>query len=258
MRALDAAQLLGIWEQGLELSSPRRALALLEAALPEADANQLAALPVGRRDDLLLQLREHLFGSELTLLAACPACGAQLESTLQHADLCVADLPVADLRSDDLRIADFRIDVAPAQSARALRIDSDGIVFHAPTCADLIDLPSDLRQACLALLSRCVDSAPDAADIGTWSAANIEMITAAMAAADPQAHRDVGMVCAACNHHWESTFDIVSFLWCEIEAWAQRTLREVHMLARAYAWREQEILALSPTRRQLYLELSQP
>ncbi|HEY8011951.1 MAG TPA: hypothetical protein VIE67_13240 [Rudaea sp.] len=238
MRALGAAQLLGIWEQGLELSSPRRALVLLAAACPETDWGELAALPVGRRDDLLLQLREHLFGAELTLVAACPACSEQLESTL--------------------RLADLRVDAPGLPGAHMLSIGARDIVFHAPTAGDLIDLPQDPAQASMALLARCVDDLPATAGIALWSADDMETIGAAMAAADPQARTDIGLVCAACNHRWESVFDIASFLWCEIEAWAQRTLHEIHALARAYAWREQDILALSPTRRQLYLELSQP
>lgn len=238
MRFLDAARLLGIWERGLELSSPRRALALLEAAFPDKGADGLAALPVGRRDDLLLQVHEHLFGSELTLLAACPVCGEELESVV--------------------RIGDLRVEAGADESVQMLSVGNDGIVFHAPTAGDLIDLPHDPDQACHALLVRCVDSAPEGTDLESWSTANTETIAAAMATADPQARRDIGLACAACDHRWVSAFDIASFLWREIEAWAQRTVREVHALARAYAWREQDILALSPTRRQMYLELSQP
>ena len=47
----------------------------------------------------------------------------------------------------------------------------------------------------------------------------------------------------------------MSFLWTEIEAWAWRMLSDVHTLARAYGWGERDILALSPTRRQFYLEM---
>ncbi len=50
-------------------------------------------------------------------------------------------------------------------------------------------------------------------------------------------------------------FDIVSFLWNELNAWAIRTLREVHILASAYGWSETDILAMSPWRRQFYLEV---
>ena len=76
-----------------------------------------------------------------------------------------------------------------------------------------------------------------------------------MAEADPQADIQLALSCPACGHQWLSTFDIVSFFWSEINAWAYRILREVHILASAYGWREADILAMSPYRRQLYLEM---
>ena len=53
---------------------------------------------------------------------------------------------------------------------------------------------------------------------------------------------------------WQLTLDIVSFLWSEISSLAKRHLREVHTLAWAYGWSEADILAMSPARRQFYLE----
>jgi len=50
-------------------------------------------------------------------------------------------------------------------------------------------------------------------------------------------------------------FDIARYLWSEVHAWALRFLREVDLIARTYHWREEDILALTPTRRQAYLEL---
>jgi predicted DNA-binding transcriptional regulator AlpA len=76
-----------------------------------------------------------------------------------------------------------------------------------------------------------------------------------MAAADPLADIRLGLICPACGHAWQVLFDIVTFFWSEIDAWARRTLREVHALARAYGWREAEILALTARRRQHYLEI---
>ena len=38
-------------------------------------------------------------------------------------------------------------------------------------------------------------------------------------------------------------------------AWAVRLLGEVHELASAYGWREHDVLALSPWRRQAYLQM---
>ena len=67
---------------------------------------------------------------------------------------------------------------------------------------------------------------------------------------------ELALECPDCSQRWLAAFDIATFLWHEIDVWARRTLREVHALARAYAWREPDVLALSPTRRQIYLELS--
>jgi hypothetical protein len=51
--------------------------------------------------------------------------------------------------------------------------------------------------------------------------------------------------------------DIERFLWAKINAVARRLLHEVHILAQVYHWSEAEILALTPTRRQFYLEMAQ-
>ena len=44
-----------------------------------------------------------------------------------------------------------------------------------------------------------------------------------------------------------------AYLWDEIDARARRLLDEVHALARTYCWSEEQILALSETRRRAYL-----
>ena len=43
--------------------------------------------------------------------------------------------------------------------------------------------------------------------------------------------------------------------WAELDAWARRLLLDVHTLARAYGWSERDILQLTETRRQFYLNL---
>jgi hypothetical protein len=76
-----------------------------------------------------------------------------------------------------------------------------------------------------------------------------------MAEADPLADIQIAISCPACAQGWRAAFDILTFLWSEIEAWAWRMLSDVHTLASAYGWCERDILALSPTRRQFYLEM---
>ena len=80
-------------------------------------------------------------------------------------------------------------------------------------------------------------------------------IALAMAQADPQADLQLALRCPDCGHEWQPPFDIARFLWQELHGWALHLLREVDTLAQAYHWAEADILAMSPRRRQAYLEL---
>ncbi len=87
------------------------------------------------------------------------------------------------------------------------------------------------------------------------SAETIETLSRAMLEADPQAEITLRLTCPACAHEWDLLFDIAEFFWREISAQAQRLLREIDALARAYGWSEREILSLPAQRRQTYLEM---
>src|SRR4029077_7426777 len=76
-----------------------------------------------------------------------------------------------------------------------------------------------------------------------------------MAERDAQGDVKLALTCPLCSHRWDAQLDITSFVWSEIHAWAVRLLRDVHVLASAYGWREADVLAMSPWRRQAYLEL---
>jgi hypothetical protein len=69
-------------------------------------------------------------------------------------------------------------------------------------------------------------------------------------------HVAVDLTCPSCQEPWEVTLDIVTYLWDEIAAEARRLIYEVDVLARAYGWREADVLAMTPQRRQAYLELA--
>jgi hypothetical protein len=61
--------------------------------------------------------------------------------------------------------------------------------------------------------------------------------------------------CAACGEAWTEPLDVVSFFVAELDVVARNLLAEVHLLARAYGWREADALALPARRRAAYLEL---
>jgi hypothetical protein len=240
MAPVTTAELLIAWEHGLSQSATRRLLTLLATVHPQQSEEQLLKLSIGQRDGLALEMREALFGSQLTSLAACPLCAERLELTLDVAD----------------------IKVAPNGSvADALELKQEGfeLGFRLPDSRDLmfIEAASSVDDARKVLFARCLLSASRDGQICAVDKLPEEIldkVEAAMSEADPQAEVRLDLSCPACQHNWLATFDIASFLWSEINVWAQRVLSEVHLLAQAYSWREADILAMSPIRRRLYLE----
>lgn len=249
MHALSAAQLLGVWERAGARPHAERALSLLAPACPELSPEELARLSVGRRDSLLLTLRERTFGPRLSCRARCERCGEPLELGFEVSDIrAVQDsAEVADaltLSLDDYEVT-FRLPDSLDISAVAAEVEEGGEDF------------ADARQS---LLARCVLRVFKGGEESPGGPVVLpvrvrEAVAARMAEADPQSDIRLALSCPACEHRWSVAFDIVSYFWSEITAWAGRTLREVHTLASAYGWREEDILAMSPRRRHAYLEM---
>ena len=242
MRALTAPELLDVWERGLAQSPTQRALSLLAAACSETTPEALANLSIGQRDARLLTLREWTFGSQLPSLVVCPSCGERWELTVNAADLRVAP------------------EVEPIETLR-LSVSGYELRFRLPNSFDLAAIaaaPAEIEDASATLLDRClVEARRDGEEVrGAQLPAEVrEAIVGRMAEADPQAEIRLAITCLACGENWQAPFDIESYFWGEISAWARRVLGEVHVLASAYGWREADILNLSAWRRQYYLNL---
>ncbi|HJV60822.1 MAG TPA: hypothetical protein VJ743_07735 [Albitalea sp.] len=243
MRAPSAEELLRVWEENQRAHPVRRAVQALAAASPERGWAGWAGAPIGERDHALLGLHERLFGGELHTTATCPQCGERIESMF---------------RADDIR----RHDEALPAPATQLRLQAEGfdIDYRLPTSDDLLqiaggraDAPADVQ-----LLRRCVSRAQRSGapvDVAALPEQVVERIADGMAEHDPDADVRIALECPACGTAWQLHFDIVSYFWGELDDWAQRTLADVHALACAYGWRESDVLALSPTRRRIYLDM---
>ncbi|HEY0172918.1 MAG TPA: hypothetical protein VGB98_18005 [Pyrinomonadaceae bacterium] len=241
MRALSSSELLEVWERGRAAAPVGRALLLLEAAAPEAEPDALARMPVGRRDASLLSLRELTFGPRLVSSVNCAGCGERLELAFDASDVRAGPGP----RSGDV----FKSSVGDYE-----------VSFRLPNSLDLLDLTSCAgpSEARLRLFERCVGSVVlggSEVEPKSLPAEVVAGVSERMSQADPQGDVRVSVNCPACGGEWQALFDIVSFFWSEVEASARRTLQEVHLLASAYGWREADVLALSPQRRRLYLEM---
>jgi hypothetical protein len=252
MRTLSASELLNVWERGLAEKPFKRALTLLTAACPETPPEELAKLRIGRRDALLLTLREWTFGPQLICLATCPGCGERLELAYSVVEI-RAGMPAQSSTDQE--------GVTEADGALSVKVEDYEVQFRLPNSLDLAAVArgKDVGETRHLLFMQCL---LEARQTGEKRAAEqlpaniVDAVAERMAVADPQADAQVDLSCPLCSHEWRADFDIVSFFWSEINAWATRILRDVHTLASVYGWREADVLAMSAWRRQCYLEMA--
>ncbi|MDP9343486.1 MAG: phage baseplate protein [Actinomycetota bacterium] len=238
MRPLSPSTLLEVWEREESQTPVRRALSLLAAAEPETPTPRLAELPVGRRDARLLTLREWTFGPRVTAVAECSGCGQVLE----------LEFEIEQVRAGD----------PPVSSPGVVTIGDWTVTFRAPNSLDLeaATQTADVRLGRDQLLRRCIVSIRRGGEeVEELPEDVLETLGQHMAELDAQANVRLDVSCPGCGRHWTPRFDILSYFWTEIRAWAARILAEVHELASAYGWSERTILAMSAERRRRYLEL---
>jgi hypothetical protein len=247
VRGLTADELLDVWERGQQRTPIEQALLMLApCAAIEPDA--LAALRIGRRDELLLHARRQTFGEALAGWAECPECHERLEFITSIGDL--------------LRAASGDARAVPGSAPDHFDAHVGGldVTMRAPNSLDMLALGAcpAVDTARRLLVERCVasvrrgDTALAVSDLGEDLVA---LLAAEASAYDPFAEMLLDMCCPACETRWQALFDSGLFFWQELATQARRLLREVHLLARAYGWRETDILALSARRRQSYIEL---
>lgn len=259
MHTPSAEKLLDVWEIGQAQSSTERALRLLASVYPKQPVEALAGLSIGERDARLFQLRQSLFGSRMINTTRCPACSERLEWESEVADLLVHRLAAPADSPEEKRDPSA---VKGEENILSIMVASYRISFRLPNSSDLLSLSGqgDAVKMREQLLARCLLAATTAdgkpVKLAQLPEAVLQEMIQEMERADPQANLQISLTCPVCGHDWEAAFDIVSFLWTELDNWAQRMLQTVHLLARSYGWREADILAMSPTRRRLYLEMA--
>lgn len=233
MQALRESELLTLWEGGLVRHPIDRALLLCAWARPDLPPSRLPDLPLGVINSSLLLFRETCFGPHISACVDCEHCGERLELALDTGQL------LADSSGDDIP-AEFEV---------------SSLRFRVPCSRDLATITGeqDITVAARKLLEHCCleprGQAPMSL-VGIFAEAE-----AAMESIDPAADINLAITCEHCGHSWLAGFDIGTLLWDEFDVRAHALLAEVHSLASAYGWTEPEILALSPQRRAVYLDM---
>jgi len=233
---IDDAKILGAWERAAGLVRPWRELELL-GAMTETPTDALAGLPLGERNRRFLDLRRRIFGDVVDCEATCPACEARLELSVDAAEVTT---PARTVTLEELRLA----------------ADGWTVVFRLPNSADMAAALGTDDPASV-IIRRCVveSTGPD----GPVAAAELpvgwrERLADRMATLDDGAELGLELTCAACGHSWAASVDPAAVVFDEVATHAARLMGEVDALARAYGWREPDILALGPLRRRQYLE----
>jgi hypothetical protein len=240
MRRLSQSDCLALWESGRTLHPIDQGLLAVQTAFPETRDESVADWPLGRRNRALAELHVASFGRSLRGWTTCGQCAEKLEFEVDGEVL--AAMGAAEVESR----------VALGQSE-----------FRLPTSRDLAHLAAqpEAPDAAMLLLERCrLDG--DRQDLGTEGDAPLDMneqeveeVGSMLALADPLAEILLDFDCPVCGESFQESLDLASFLWAELEAASRLLLLDVHTLASAYGWGEAEILGLSASRREFYLEM---
>jgi hypothetical protein len=229
IRAAPADRLIDAWDAGL-IQHPVDRVLTVAGCYTDLDRPRLAALSIGARDALLLQIRRMVSGDRLPGVCACEACGERNEF-----DLDAAALPAPRPPPDGI--------VSVAFGERTVRA-------RLPNSYDLAVVAgvSDEEEGARTIVRRCV--LDDAAVDDDAMAA----LDRAMEEAEGIAALDIAFSCSACGTANSVPLDIGGFLWIELSERVERVIADVETLAARYGWREADILAMSDRRRSLYAE----
>lgn len=235
LRAPDGADDVHLLEAGgPDLSA---ALGLLARVACEADGGVLdvASLPLGDVDALLLRLRQRVLGDAVSAEARCTACGERVDVSFSVEDFLGHHLPEGG-------------PAVTAEEAGWFRLPDAGVEFRLPRAGDLVDVAGVPRPA--ADLLACCARPADAAE------ARREEIEAAMEAMSPSLYSELEGRCPACGGAVAIGFDPLSFVVRELRDRAALVYEDVCIIARHLHWSEAEILALPAARRSRYAELA--
>jgi len=237
---ISPVTLLTMWERGCGLTRPAQGRTVLRVLGIQEPA--LGRLTVGERDVILMDLRSRVFGSHIASIARCPSCGEVLDVGFELADVCKTTPDAAD-GTVHVEHESFRV------LARPPSLDD----------LDWLEDPPQGDDPRAALFGRCIVEASRAGepvDVADIPDDVVALVARSLSDADPGADIRLELVCSTCGHRWTVVFDIVSFFWEELDAWAWRMARDVDVLAARYGWSEGEILTMHRTRRELYLEVA--
>ena len=236
---LSSQRILEVWEQGASVSNESRALSLLGLIQPELSQQAISELVLGERNNSLLDLHQAMFGSRLKAYVECSECDEALD--LEYAINELGFSSICNMsKSYSFTRGSLRAEVRLPNSQDLIAVSS-------------VDNVNDGRDR---LFSRCIlQLVRDDENISyqRLDEEELNQLEEAIYELDPRMEILFDLQCPECDHRWQSSLDIASYLWNMLDAYARRLLEDVHVLAHSYGWSEDDILRMSSSRRNYYL-----
>jgi hypothetical protein len=189
--------------------------------------------PLGVHHQRVLDLHRRVVARPLDAVVDCERCGTENEFAVPVAAICAVPPPAPD-------------------AAVPLPVGDAVVRYRLPTLADLHAVAGAAYgegMAALAALA-CLDGTAPAC-----SAADLDRLARAWDKLDPAAAVQVDLVCAGCGDDITADVAVAEFVARDLDRVVDALLRQVDVLARAYGWSEDAILALPAARRLRYVEL---
>jgi hypothetical protein len=204
----------------------------------DAHAFDWSALTVTDLDVLILLIRKIVLGDKVRTDVVCPApnCGRRVDFEMRVTEY------VGHFAGGRPRR------VEEAQSPGWYRFTgTDAVTFRLPTGMDLISV-GWLADADRAIAQRCIRPS-------NVPAAVLNRVQLAMQVLAPSLREDIQAVCSECGSVFTVAFNPQRFCLTELRYQAALVYEDVHLLARTYHWREDDILAMQQSRRARYREM---
>lgn len=237
MRALSSSEIVALWDESARCPRSRLGALLLAPVFPDRTQGELLSLTIGESNEWLFRLHRQLAGELLDLVVDCPQCGQRLEFAMNSSALVPDDAGQRRESETLLEYQGYRILLRPL-SLRDLAAIREQETLEAVT--------GQLLRRAVVTASVQVEDLPEAV---------LAEIAEQMPVLDPHSELRLSLTCPDCGRKWISLIDIAALVKDEIAACAGKVMEEVHVLATAYGWSEQEILALHPKRRSSYLRM---
>lgn len=232
---MQTNSILDVWDHCVGKNQTIKGASLASLAFHDAHTSNIENWSIEKRDVALFHVRKSLFGNHFNNITNCPHCNQRVEWELDFQQLGIPSLEsVPDNVEIPINTPDYHLRVRLPLSNDLFGKDEFEIIKNC-----ILNFKEYQGEAIDKTIPKIIINQINYEFDKVCKASNITYL----------------LSCAECSHEWQVFFDIVSYLWQEIDQWAKTFLDQIYMLAKAFGWSERDIINMSENRRHHYLNL---